>query len=66
MFKKLRHIKISDYPLAKDFILMLFFGGLSYFFGLVKFYLPEVEGTGSDFREIPLIKIGRASCRERV
>lgn len=41
--------------LRRDILVMLGFGALSLFFGLIKFYIPGVEGAFSDLREIPMI-----------
>ena len=46
---------LSDKPILKDFLLMVFFGVLSYLFGLIRFSVPGIEGTVSDLSEIPLL-----------
>jgi signal transduction histidine kinase len=46
---------LSNKPLLKDSLLMIFFGVLSYLFGLIKFSVPGIEGTVSDLSEIPLL-----------
>lgn len=46
---------LTNRPLLKDFLLMLFLGTLSFIFGLIKIHIPGLEGTTGDFREIPLL-----------
>ncbi len=46
---------IIKQPIIKNLYLMLFFGLLSYALGLVQINMPGMEGTATDFREIPLL-----------
>ena len=46
---------LSKKPFIKDSLLMLVFGVMSYVLGLIKFQIPGLETSLSDFREIPLL-----------
>ncbi len=42
-------------PIIRNLLLMLAFGALSHLLGKISFYLPGMEGAGSDMREIAIL-----------
>ena len=55
MQKRIRYQKLVNKRFIRELYLILFFGAFSYLFGLVTIYIPGLEGSESDFREIPLL-----------
>lgn len=47
--------KIKDKPLTRNVVYTIVFGVFSLLLGELKFYIPDLEGGTSDFREIPLL-----------
>ena len=55
MQKRIRYQKLINKRFIRELYLILFFGAFSYLFGLITIYIPGLEGSESDFREIPLL-----------
>ncbi|MBN1792001.1 MAG: hypothetical protein JW830_16000 [Bacteroidales bacterium] len=47
--------RLINRPIIRNIILMLAFGVLSLLLGQIRFYLPGMEGGGSDMREIAIL-----------
>ncbi len=51
----IKYKRIISRRFIRELYLILFFGAFSYLFGLITIYIPGLEGSESDFREIPLL-----------